>query len=81
MLNYLYENSYQSLLVEGGGTTFTHFLNENIFDELQIFYAPKIIGTGIPFFKGKKGLEEDLGLKLDRIENFGNDVRLTFYRD
>jgi diaminohydroxyphosphoribosylaminopyrimidine deaminase/5-amino-6-(5-phosphoribosylamino)uracil reductase len=81
MLNYLYENSYQSLLVEGGGTTFTHFLNENIFDELQIFYAPKIIGTGIPFFKDKKNLEEDLGLKLDKIENFGNDVRLTFYRD
>ena len=81
MLNYLYKNSYQSLLVEGGGTTFTHFLNENIFDELQIFYAPKIIGTGIPFFKDKKNLEEDLGLKLDKIENFGNDVRLTFYRD
>jgi diaminohydroxyphosphoribosylaminopyrimidine deaminase/5-amino-6-(5-phosphoribosylamino)uracil reductase len=80
MLNYLYKNSYQSLLVEGGGTTFTYFLNENIFDELQVFYAPKIIGTGIPFFKGKKGLEEDLGLKLDKIENFGNDVRLTFYR-
>ena len=55
-------------------------MNENIFDELQIFYAPKIIGTGIPFFKGKKGLEEDLGVKLDKIENFGNDVRLTFYR-
>ena len=81
MLNYLYKKSYQSLLVEGGGITFTHFLNENIFDELQIFYAPKIIGTGIPFFKGKKSLEEDLGLKLDKIENFGNDVRLTFYRD
>ncbi len=81
MLNYLYKKSYQSLLVEGGGITFTHFLNENIFDELQIFYAPKIIGTGIPFFKGKKNLEEDLGLKLDKIENFGNDVRLTFYRD
>ena len=72
-------NRYQ--LRVGGGTTFTHFLNENIFDELQIFYAPKIIGTGIPFFKDKKNLEEDLGLKLDKIENFGNDVRLTFYRD
>ena len=81
MLNYLYENSDQSLLIEGGVTTFTHFLNENIFDELQIFYAPKIIGTGIPFFKDKTNLEKDLGLKLDKIENFGNDVRLTFYRD
>jgi len=50
-------------------------------DELQIFYAPKISGTGIPFFKDKKSLEEDLGLKLDKIENFGNDVKLTFYRD
>ena len=29
----------------------------------------------------RKSLEEDLGLKLDKIENFGNDVRLTFYRD
>ena len=54
--------------------------DSNIVDELQVFYAPKIIGTGIPFFKGKKGLEEDLGLKLNKIENFGNDVRLTFYR-
>ena len=56
------------------------FISINTFDELQIFYAPKIIGTGIPFFKGEKGLEEDLGLKLDKIENFGNDVRLTFCR-
>ena len=49
MLNYLYENSYQSLLVEGGGTTFTHFLNENIFDELQVFYAPKLLEQGFHF--------------------------------
>ena len=81
MLNYLYENSYQSLLVEGGGITFTHFLNENIFDELQIFYAPKIIGSGVPFFNGKRSLEENLGLKLNKFETFGSDVKLTYKRN
>ena len=44
------------------------------------FSMPQNYWNRDSIFKGKKGLEEDLGLKLDKIENFGNDVRLTFYR-
>ena len=80
LLNYLYTNSYQSLLVEGGGITFTHFLNENI-DELHVFYAPKFLGRGIPFFFGKRKLEDDLGLELSKIEKFDNDVKLTYLKN
>ncbi|MFL2982805.1 MAG: bifunctional diaminohydroxyphosphoribosylaminopyrimidine deaminase/5-amino-6-(5-phosphoribosylamino)uracil reductase RibD [Candidatus Neomarinimicrobiota bacterium] len=78
LLTYLYENSYQSLLVEGGGITFTHFLENKIFDELQIYYAPRTIGEGIPLYHGKKSLAMKLEIVLEKIEQFGNDIKITY---
>ncbi len=81
LLSYLYKNSYQSLLVEGGGITFTHFLDNQTFDELQIYYAPKTIGEGIPLYHGKKSLEVKLGIVLEKIEKFGNDIKITYLKN
>jgi diaminohydroxyphosphoribosylaminopyrimidine deaminase/5-amino-6-(5-phosphoribosylamino)uracil reductase len=36
-----------SILVEGGGETFSRFLNENTYDELLLFIAPTVVENGI----------------------------------
>jgi diaminohydroxyphosphoribosylaminopyrimidine deaminase/5-amino-6-(5-phosphoribosylamino)uracil reductase len=50
MLKKLAEKGFQTLLVEGGGKVISSFLSENLVDELQIVYSPKILGnTAISF--------------------------------
>ncbi len=80
ILDTLYTNSYQTLLVEGGGITFSHFLNNNLFDELHIYFAPKFIGDGIPIYYGIKTLKEDLNLHIHKIENFDNDIKIIYHK-
>ena len=77
----LHRNFYQCLLVEGGGITFTHFLENELFDELQIYYAPKTIGKGVPLYTGKKSLTEKLGIVIEKIEKFGNDIKITYLKN
>lgn len=44
VLKNLSEKGFQQILVEGGGTVISSFIKENLVDELQIIYAPKILG-------------------------------------
>ena len=80
ILDLMFQRSLQTLLVEGGGITFTHFIDSNLFDELQVYYAPKIIGKGLSFYKNKSSLEIDLGLSLHKIEQFENDIKITYLK-
>jgi len=81
ILKELYKLSLQSLYVEGGGKTISYFIDSNCYDELQIFYAPKFIGNGRPLYTGVKRLDDSLNLYLDNIEQFGNDVKLTYLKE
>ena len=81
ILRELYNKSYQTLLVEGGGKTLSHFLDSDLFDELHIYYAPKIIGNGKPLYIGNNRLTKDYKLKIHKIEHFDHDIKMVFYRD
>ncbi|MBH10332.1 MAG: riboflavin biosynthesis protein RibD [Candidatus Marinimicrobia bacterium] len=81
ILNSLYERSFQTLLVEGGGITFTHFLKSEIFDELHIYFAPKMIGTGLPFYKHKRILTDDSALTIHKIKKFKNDIKIIYHKE
>ena len=81
ILRELYNKSYQTLLVEGGGKTLSHFLDSDLFDELHIYYAPKIIGNGKPLYVGSNRLTKDYKLKIHKIEHFDHDIKMVFYRD
>lgn len=56
----LYIMGYYSLLIEGGAYVYSQIIKENLFDELNVIIAPKIIGNGISPFKD---------FKIDRIAN------------
>lgn len=56
----IYKLGYASMLVEGGANIYSQFVKYTLFDELQIFLAPKIIGDGISAFKD---------FQIDKIDN------------
>ena len=80
ILDELYSKSYQTLLVEGGGETISSFLDSNLFDELHIYYAPKLLGNGKPLYSGYNKLTKDYKLELNNIDHFGNDIKVVFFR-
>ncbi len=55
MLMELYERKIQSMIVEGGAFTLTQIIRSGIWDEAQVFTAPKLLGEGVraPAISGK----------------------------
>lgn len=43
----LSQHSITSILVEGGSKIITSFIQQNLYDTISVFIAPKIIGTGM----------------------------------
>lgn len=65
-----------SVLVEGGKSMFSQFIQSKYFDELIIFISPKIIGQGISSFDDFKinNLSKAVSLTITELENRGNDI-------
>lgn len=68
-----------SVLVEGGAKIFTSFVRENLFDEMQIFLAPKLLGNGIPFLSdfGIKEMSKARKLFLHSFDKIDEDLLLN----
>ncbi len=68
-----------SIVVEGGAEIFSSFLERNLVDEIQLFIAPMIIGSGIQSFKNLQVNKLDLAPKFDvkKIENSGTDIHIV----
>ncbi len=54
----LFQKGFTSLLIEGGADLYSQFISADLFDEIHVFIAPKILGEGISAFKD---------FKIDRI--------------
>jgi len=68
-----------SVLIEGGAKIFNSFIKENLFDELKIFIAPKLLGSGIPFLSdfGIKEISKARKLSIHSFEKFDDDLLLS----
>ncbi len=64
-----------SILVEGGGETFTHFLQEKTFDEVYAFVAPTTVDHGI-----EVPLASEL-IREGKSEHIGEDLLYHVYRN
>ncbi|MEZ4901527.1 MAG: bifunctional diaminohydroxyphosphoribosylaminopyrimidine deaminase/5-amino-6-(5-phosphoribosylamino)uracil reductase RibD [Spirosomataceae bacterium] len=67
LLEDLYRNNIQSLLVEGGGVVLQSFLNEGLFDEVRVFKSPHVVG------QGTAAPSLPTGLKQVAIQQIGED--------
>ena len=81
ILNKLYKMKIQSILVEGGGSTITSFLESGLFDELNVYIAPKFFGQGIPLFKSKGENKNKYNLIVDHVESVKNDIKIVYKRE
>jgi len=81
VLRELYFKEVMHLLVEGGATTITSFIKEELYDRLVFFVAPLIIGEGLSIGDvGTKELKDAKRLSLKRIERFRDDLMLEYKR-
>ena len=75
-LGRLAEEGVQSLLLEGGSTLATAFIDAGLIDKLLVFVAPKLAGSG-PTLLGE--LDEQVELRRFDTRRVGYDILLTAY--
>ena len=73
------DETITSILVEGGAKVYNSFIKENLFDEMQIFIAPKLLGSGIQFLSdfGIKEMSKARKLSLHSFEKYDDDLLLN----
>jgi len=75
VLEAIYRFSIGSVLVEGGASVFSQFIDEGLVDELSIFVAPLILGSGVRAFErnwpGESPLGHPAGVSVTKV---GRDV-------
>jgi diaminohydroxyphosphoribosylaminopyrimidine deaminase/5-amino-6-(5-phosphoribosylamino)uracil reductase len=64
------------LLVEGGGKIHGQFIAQGLADELYLFFAPKLIGNGLPSFdfNSVDTIQSAIKLKNIAYEQLGHDL-------
>ena len=75
-LHALGEDGVQSLLLEGGPRLAQAFLQADLVDQVLVFVAPQLGGSG-PLFA--PDLSRPIGLRRLRAEQVGEDVLLSGY--
>jgi len=77
ILDNLFKENVQSLLVEGGEKTITSFIQSGYFDEIHEYISPKKFNEGIPFYNGDFGT---IRSSLDLVSeiSFNSDIKKTY---
>lgn len=80
VISLLAEKGYHSVYVEGGSEIHTSFIEENLFDELILYYAPKLIGgihnANLVNGLGNEMMKDVTNLTLLSVETIGTDIRM-----
>ena len=68
------------LYVEGGAALFGAFVEEALFDRLELFIAPKVLGEGLSWatVAPRDAMSAAIDLHLEQLERVGQDARLVF---
>jgi len=83
LLCLLAKKGITSILLEGGGTLNSSFINEHLVDKLVLFVAPKIIGgQNAPTCiegKGIADMNKALLFSFSHLRRFEEDIMLEYY--
>ncbi len=71
-----------SILVEGGSGIFSSFVRQDIFDEINTFISPKLLGNGIPVFGDLniRNINKAKTLRISSFEKIGEDLLIDLRR-
>ena len=82
LLKLLAEEGINDVLVEAGSELLGAFLQLDLIDELQVFMAPKLLGSAakpmakLPF----DTMSQAINLELQDVRQIGQDLKLTYQR-
>ena len=73
------QRGFNQLLIESGPTFGTALLREGLIDEIVLFQAPTILGSGMPSISdfGATKLSERLDFEILDVEILGADLKIT----
>jgi len=72
----LEKEGFTEVILGGGSTINTLFAKENLIDEIQVTYTPKIFGQGLSLFAGQLSMD----LELIYFKQLGADELIVRYR-
>ena len=78
IFKYLKKTSLKTILIEGGPTTLSHFIEHKLINYMQFIISPTIIGSGIESLKLKpiKNLKNAIRVK-NTINKLGKEIIVT----
>jgi riboflavin-specific deaminase-like protein len=76
ILEILYQSGITSVYIEGGSITTSAFLEQGMVDQVQIHFAPIILGSGITGFKfqGVNSLKDGIHFRSFRFHPIGDQM-------
>lgn len=81
VLEILYEKGIASVLIEGGTHILSQCINQQLFDDLIIYFAPKVFGYSRYQLYDKEVHDvNELALVLHDVERLDSDIKLIYRR-
>lgn len=79
VLSKLYAIGITGLLVEGGAATLSGFMSQGLVDRLELFVAPKVLGSGPAWtlFEGIDQIENASQWRFESVKPLGPDMWIT----
>jgi diaminohydroxyphosphoribosylaminopyrimidine deaminase/5-amino-6-(5-phosphoribosylamino)uracil reductase len=76
------ERGFNELLIESGPTFGTAFLRANLIDEIVLFQAPALLGSGTPSIGdlGITNISGRLDFEISDVEVIGSDLKITLFK-
>jgi diaminohydroxyphosphoribosylaminopyrimidine deaminase / 5-amino-6-(5-phosphoribosylamino)uracil reductase len=77
------EREFNQVLVESGSELGTALLQAGLIDELVIFQAASLLGSGISFIGdlGATNIKEKMNFVIRDVAQFGNDLKITLTKE
>lgn len=71
-----------SVLVEGGSKIYSSFIKKNLYDDVNLFVSPKILGGGLNTFSEMKGnkLRDASKLNINHVQKIGDDLLIELVK-
>lgn len=82
LLRFLHEAGITGLLVEGGSLTMASFLRAGVFDRIELFAAPTLLGDGPSWVSGLgiSSLGDVPRLRVQKVRRMEPDLQITLSR-
>jgi diaminohydroxyphosphoribosylaminopyrimidine deaminase/5-amino-6-(5-phosphoribosylamino)uracil reductase len=82
LLSLAEERGFNDLLIESGPTFGTALLRANLIDEIVLFQAPTLLGSGIPSIGdlGITNIAGRLDFEISDVEVIGADLKITLFK-